>query len=513
VTKNKLNFAETLRAQYGYGDDVQKGQLWDILKGRAEVRVGEGEDLRAETKIDNGKRVIYMSGYQSDMSEADLMRLAVVLGHEAYRDGIVTDDNYLETRMATVAHIEMAKRMESEGHTYIIDKNLKEDLNAYNMGMDYFNSYVDKTYDSSADYWRLTEKGDLEYDGVASLRDADGNVIKLFSDMGLSSDNSIEGALLWLLNIDPNDVAKVSAVRNMMVSSGLKHSFDYNADNWMWNGEHSTLIGNQGSFPVTGIVDLTNANKGKPISMNSIAELFTTVGASGDNVKDSINRIYGSAIGLLNYTEIGGNITIANSILSNYYTPSQITILYTNRNWLSNALENGVYIDGMIRGNPERTSEFNETINVTLKTSSVLGASSFYEIHTGFDYVGGKEIYAPGGAWQLTNTDVHSAYYQLYGGDIKMRIQHLDSTALSSLNRDMLYTGKLVDYPTQSNGTGTNTHIHIDFTRSLPYNGIYTRQFVNPETLQPGNRLEYPYAYMDKDGIRIPNHFDNFNRY
>jgi hypothetical protein len=118
IKENKKSFdsAATLRAQYGYGDDVQKDQLWDILKGDSILRTDAKGDFDAQTTIDeNGKRVINLSGYQLGMNMEDQMRLAVILGHEAYRDGfktgqidshgnLVTEEgSFLEQKEASIA--------------------------------------------------------------------------------------------------------------------------------------------------------------------------------------------------------------------------------------------------------------------------------------------------------------------------------------------------------------------------------------------------------------------------
>jgi len=505
---------DTAIKNYGWGDWTAENTSMRIASGLDDLILDPEYDNIGYTTLKNSGRGRTITIQDS----SDVNRNAVFLQHEAYRNGIVTDDNNLETRLATLAHTEMALRMSEGGQDMsFLNENLIKDLIAYKQGMDFFNEYVDKNYDSSADYWKLTREGNLEYDGFATLKDADGNTLRSYKEMGLKSDNSIEGALLWLLNIDPKDSASVSAVRTMMVNSGLKHSFGLDPDNWYWKGEYDAITTTNDYYPTIGKVDLKDANMGKTISMNTIAEFFTTVGATGNNTNTSIDRIYGSAISFLNYADAGGNTTIANSMLSNYYNSSQLAMIQANQSWLNEALKNGVNIDGMVRGNPSRTSEFGVPYDEKLSTSSVEGAFYFYEIHTGIDYgKGGTEIYVPGGVWQLTSIDDHKVYYQLYGGDLKMRVQHLNPGVLSSLTRGTIYgdtNNKLIDYPTKSYGSGTGPHVHIDMTRSLPYNGDYVRQFVNPETLQPGSRLGYSYAYMDKDRKNIPNHFGNFNRF
>jgi hypothetical protein len=519
IEKNKyFDSSIALRAQYGYGKDIQKDQLWDILNGDVKIMTETEENYYAQTTIVDGQRVINLSGYHTGMSKEDQMLLAMILGHEAYRDGIVTNDNYLETRSSTYAHTEMLLKMLLDRQNTTINDNLLRDLIAFSYGTDFFNSYVDNYYDSSADYWKLTREGNLEYDGFATLRDADGNIIKSYKQMGLSSDNSIEGALLWLLNIDPKDTAKVSAVRNMMVMSGLKHSFNYDSNNWLWRGEQDVITGNKGSFPITSIVDLTQANMGKTISINSIAELFTNTGASGTEINSSINRIYGSAVGFLSYANAGSNISIATSVLSSYYSESQMALLKANLNFLNEGLSKGININTMVVGNAQRTEEFGkDTGDLFLSSSSVEGAKYFRELHTGIDFgSGGTSVLVPGGYWELINTDDHKAYYQLYGSDVKMRVQHLNPKELKNLSLNTIFGGnnkKLLNYPTESFGSGTGAHIHIDMTMNLPYNGLYMRQFVNPETLRPGNILEYPYAYMDVNRNKLKGNSGNFWRY
>ena len=298
VDSKDFKSAIALRAQYGYGNDGQKSQLWDILKGRVEIRIGEGEDYNAETTIENGKRVINLSGYYSGMSEEDQMFLAVILGHEAYRDGIVTDDNYLETRSATQAHTEMAIRMILSGENGFADQNLAKDIMAYfaaNGDINAFNAYVDGNYDSSADYWKLTREGNLEYDGLATLRDANGEIIRAYTEMGLSSIYDVEGALLWLLNIDRNNSAGVEMARKLM--------------DW------------------AGIFDLTDNTTGKTIMKGTIGSLYAFYKEFNNETREAINRIYGSPREFLHYYTDVFDFLDSQKILSRFFTPDEIANL------------------------------------------------------------------------------------------------------------------------------------------------------------------------------------------
>jgi len=158
---NKFDSAIALRAQYGYGDYEQKNQLQDILKGNVLINTEAEGDFRAKSTINaDGKKVVNLTGYERGMSDEQQFLLAVILGHEAYRDGIVTDDNYIETRSAVIGHTQMALKMLFAGENIAFDSNLNRDMAEYMAAFaakdgNLFNAYVDGNYDSTADYWKL----------------------------------------------------------------------------------------------------------------------------------------------------------------------------------------------------------------------------------------------------------------------------------------------------------------------------------------------------------------------
>ncbi|MDR1419992.1 MAG: M15 family metallopeptidase [Treponema sp.] len=169
--KNNFDAKAALRAQYGYGGQKSKKQLWNLVTGKDTLLTGSG-GFGAETEIIDGRRTVTLNGYREGMSAAEQMALAVVLGHEAGRDGIVTSDNYLETRGAVYEHTQMALRMLQDGQNIAFNQNLVDDLYAYvssNGNMNEFNAYVDNNYDSSGDYWLLKTDGTLVDDESADL--------------------------------------------------------------------------------------------------------------------------------------------------------------------------------------------------------------------------------------------------------------------------------------------------------------------------------------------------------
>jgi hypothetical protein len=154
-----------------------------------------------------------------------------------------------------------------------------------------------------------------------------------------------------------------------------------------------------------------------------------------------------------------------------------------------------------------------------LATTSVAGAVSFFEEHTGLDFgKGGTGVYTPGGFWEVAEAKDHKLILQLYGTDIKMRIMHLDPTKVDDLTLGQIIgsangNAKIIDYPTESFGSGSGAHIHIDFTRSFAGATSYYRSFINPSNWINGNQLEYQYIYYGPNKTPIEGYPKNFYRY
>ena len=525
ITKytNDHVFKETasLRALFGYGDKKIQNQLYNILDDTTEILIKKEENYNALTDSVDGKRVIYLNDYEAGMSYQDQLRLAITLGHEAYRDGITTADNDLETRSAVTAHTMMAAKMLNDGYLFTIDYNIKNDLIAYfnSAGnLDIFNSYVDNYYDSSTDYWKLKENGSLAYDGFATLTDEDGNVILSLDDMKLKRETQIEGALLYMLNVNRNDKEKVNAVRQMMVNAGLGHTSHSNPENWNWIGHESYLLPEDSeSGIIYGLRDIKNENMGIQIGIDAIIDLYTSTGMSGSGIMESINRIYGTPINFINYSNTVLESDIAASVINFALPALEAEMILANVEYYNYFKTNGINTDSMVSGNPKRTSEFDVFYgNMKVYNKEKKVTEFFEEQHTGIDYgSGGISIIIPEGYWQIIGIDDHRIYFHLVGSDLKMRIMHLNPEELKTLTKKSIFGGSNpleINYPTESYGTGTGAHIHIDMTMKLPRNNQYTWQFVNPKNLRPSNRLNYFYATRDADKNYLPGNPKAFNR-
>ena len=187
-----------------YAYDNMDGISVNILnQGAIADMTGSGSE-NALTVRENGKRVVYLNGYSDNMTREEKLKLGIKLGHEAYRDGVVSDTatQMIETRNAVAGHTDMMTRMLGDSlYSYTFsgiiagDTNLQMDLLARSLGDDVFNDYVDGMYDSSADYWRMTCSGQLLSDGDGWLKDMNGEFILDENGNKIGADKQESGLL------------------------------------------------------------------------------------------------------------------------------------------------------------------------------------------------------------------------------------------------------------------------------------------------------------------------------
>jgi len=180
--KNDFDALTALRLQYGYGDDVQKGQLWDILKGETLINTKSEGDYTAETIInEDGKRVINLAGYEKGMSNEEQFLLGAVLGYEAYRDGytvgqIDASGNLVtytaqteEFKNAQIAKLMMGDRIQEENNWFYEKyEGLAYESTLYGLSkltgdFSIFDDYMALTYDNSKDYLLISATNGGDY--------------------------------------------------------------------------------------------------------------------------------------------------------------------------------------------------------------------------------------------------------------------------------------------------------------------------------------------------------------
>ena len=212
---------------YVYGDWTQETTAARIAseKDVLEIVSGDGKPAgwTAQT-VQNGEgngRIIQM------LDSGDKHINAILLGHESYRDGVITDHSSqkAETINAVLAHSAMAERMTQ--YNQKLSGTLALEAALYKAGRtDILAALADGMYDSSGDYWKLVKqengKYGLMYDGNHSLVDEKGNII-IKNDMDEFDENgNISGHRLTSEN-------SYAASLGMLMGTFTDYSNDYDS--------------------------------------------------------------------------------------------------------------------------------------------------------------------------------------------------------------------------------------------------------------------------------------------
>ncbi len=171
----------TMRALFSEGKiQEQIGHLYNLLlNGGASVEYGDLKDALAYTSSDTkGIKNIILNLIPSN-SISDQLKSAVILAHEAYRNG--KDDGFmqiLETADSVLGHAKMAYDIISSGFDYPDIKLIKEEVGSLIGGKikDLVTNAI-CNYASGGDYWRLIGDGKAVWDGNMNLYQEDGNLL------------------------------------------------------------------------------------------------------------------------------------------------------------------------------------------------------------------------------------------------------------------------------------------------------------------------------------------------
>ncbi|WP_169310639.1 hypothetical protein [Treponema brennaborense] len=200
---------------YVYGDWTQENTAARLASEIDQLVFSDGsgksEGWNAQTTSNgSGGRTIEMLNSGNDYNNA------ITLGHEAYRDGVIGNNQKAETLAATFGHTGMAVRMLQDGANVGVTENLAKDINAYLGGnMDDFLKYVDGNYDSSADYWKVLANGNIVFDGKKDLYDEKGELLKKYEGTGGYTDSLSQ--MLGISTVEAN---------KLMIAAGYDHYKD-----------------------------------------------------------------------------------------------------------------------------------------------------------------------------------------------------------------------------------------------------------------------------------------------
>lgn len=184
---NKTDYNKTtkdsLRVQWGFGDNTAKNQLEEIIKGETILKFDANNTEIAQSVTANKQKIIHINPTTNN----DFIDLGLALQHEAHRDGIISNKQtqFIETANAVASHTQMALTIARDALyankmlSYIYsDTNLQNDINAYlyaaqTNNIESYGNYIASNYNSSADYWKLKMYADgthkLLFDGKKEL--------------------------------------------------------------------------------------------------------------------------------------------------------------------------------------------------------------------------------------------------------------------------------------------------------------------------------------------------------
>ena len=186
----------TMRALFSEGKiQDQVGYLYNLLlNDEASVEYGDLEDALAYTSSDaQGIKNIILNINPSG-SVSDQLKTAVILAHEAFRNG--KDDGIMqifETADAVLGHAKMAYDIVSSGFKYpdiTLIKNEVESLIGGRIKDLLVNALFN--YASGGDWWRLIGDGRAVWDGNLNLYQEDGNLLYSYQALKTALQTGVE---------------------------------------------------------------------------------------------------------------------------------------------------------------------------------------------------------------------------------------------------------------------------------------------------------------------------------
>lgn len=207
--------------EYIYGDWTQENAAARLVSGLDDLEVTKAKGFTAKTTSNgHGGRHIVIQDTGNDLNNA------VQLGHEAYRDGVVDENNVAETVAALFGHTNMAANMDSWDAGVDLSGLLGAEVAAYRRGdMNALVADAMINYDSSKDYWKVLSDGNLMWDGQYNLVDENGNLLEK------AETKSFTASFAQFMGLSKEDAQKILSSDELNIHYENGKVFSYNEKN------------------------------------------------------------------------------------------------------------------------------------------------------------------------------------------------------------------------------------------------------------------------------------------
>ena len=496
---------DALRSQYGFGDDVAKGQLDDIINGNTVLKFdAEGNEL-AQSINENGQKIIHINSTLND----GFIDLGLTLQHEVHRDGIVSDEQsqQIETTNAVLGHTVMAKKMQNDSlyksmMNDIIDtnQNLQNDLVVFDYAVETgdwgaFGSYVNAAYDSSADYWNLEQNDDGTF-GWSWDGDFDFNIkgigkisAKKMKDYSNIYEAILEGEVVMRDGSITSEKIALNTIGVLFKEAG--------------NNNFMQFIAETEDFADASIAGKMLANGNLCVdNINSMNIGLYAAQESGLLMKNEIGQIYDSSLPfVLNNPNDKTWITTQ----SGYDLFGGIIREHPELDVVVNTPEDGKYVSGMIK------LVVPETSDMTLSYGSYIGLNATFAFGDSksiiYGHMDSSSIYSYFAAFGTTGTSIE------YNGILKNVPEGIQAGYIGNTGANSTGTHLHVGYLTGGNKvTPVNSFPKLGNIKVTPYakvtSGLQNINSTN-DTLKLSHIMDY-YNYVNGNANWNKDSFGDF---
>ena len=412
--------------------------------------------------------------------------LSVLLAHEAFRDGVVSDANsqQLETQKAAFYHMQVSAAINGQyGGNYLNDGNRDEAemyMDAVESG-DYSKvmNQMGK-YESSGDFWKLMDDGSIEWDGQKSLYDEDGNLVRVATGTDGNHLGYSESLLAYMgdanaekflsdKGVDTSGMSRAELAYALMKSSGVE-----------WTGSEYTPSKLPGGWQYSSLEDR--------LSFNASDDVLDQV-AMRDSIIEGLEAYQNAANLGLASTELGSMYSELIQRMGDYnnlYALQGIGVAPEGR--ISQGFGNKLDREEVLKDN--KTQYLSYT-------------------HPAIDVVGSEGIYSPGFSVPGKDKLDYAFGLNLIGTNANYLYEHMNPSGVSGMSMgEFLMPGqRIMDFPDQrypTDGGGSGTHGHFEVSLYDADNGW---GFGNPTNYMSDHNWYSPQQFSGKYETQFINRY------